>query len=252
MMRKLMLPLLLMTLGACGAQSSTSGTLSAETCATPETFSAIQKILFDDLRKKYPGNVKYINDMDNLFEASIYAPTLQDINKDTNKADCQGRLTLPVPSSLSEKFGRQSSLTADIGYTIQPSADGNGFVYTLGGYDEILQSMLNAASAIEGADKSGGAPNGNHIGAAAQEAPLAGSGEAEIGSSAFAGMSCYDLWHRRNQIFAENGYCFKSQRGIQTFGNSGCYTDTPDPPMYQQREVEAIKAQERRMACSIQ
>jgi hypothetical protein len=248
-MRKWSISVLALVLGACGSQSGSSKAVSAETCAAPETYSAIQKILFDDLRKKFTGSVKYINDMDNLFKANVYAPTLQDINTDTNKADCRGRLTLSVPSSLSEKFGRQSSLTADIGYTIQPSADGNGFVYTLGGYDEILQSMLNAASAIEGADKSRVAPKVNPIDPAAQEPPLAGSGEGQIGSSAFAGMSCYDLWHRRNQIFAENGYCFKSQRGIQTFGNSGCYTDAPDPPMYQQREVEAIKAQEARMSC---
>jgi YARHG domain len=63
--------------------------------------------------------------------------------------------------------------------------------------------------------------------------------------------SCYDLWYRRNEIFAANGYCFKSQLGIDTFGNADCYTSNPKLTRAERREVNAIKAQERRQGCKV-
>ena len=34
----------------------------------------------------------------------------------------------------------------------------------------------------------------------------------------YSSMSCYDLWYARNAIFADEGYCFKTQRAINVFG----------------------------------
>lgn len=34
--------------------------------------------------------------------------------------------------------------------------------------------------------------------------------------------SCDILWQIRNQIYHENGYCFRTARGMREFGNSGC------------------------------
>jgi hypothetical protein len=34
--------------------------------------------------------------------------------------------------------------------------------------------------------------------------------------------SCSNLWHVRNEIYHENGYCFASDRGRRFFSNSGC------------------------------
>lgn len=33
---------------------------------------------------------------------------------------------------------------------------------------------------------------------------------------------CSILWQIRNQIYHENGYCFRTERGIGAFGNAGC------------------------------
>ena len=37
---------------------------------------------------------------------------------------------------------------------------------------------------------------------------------------------CQDLWVVRNQIFKNNGYCFKSAKAISYFGNAGCSYDS--------------------------
>jgi hypothetical protein len=38
-------------------------------------------------------------------------------------------------------------------------------------------------------------------------------------------LSCENLWHVRNRIYDENGYCFKTERALEQFDNSGCYVD---------------------------
>ena len=65
-------------------------------------------------------------------------------------------------------------------------------------------------------------------------------------------MSCGDLWYRRNEIFARNGYCFKTDRAIRVFGNQGCrFYVEGDVPMSraEREEVEIIQAIERRRGC---
>ena len=65
-------------------------------------------------------------------------------------------------------------------------------------------------------------------------------------------MSCGDLWYRRNEIFARNGYCFKTDRAIRVFGNQGCrfYVEADVPMSRAEREeVEVIRAIERSKRC---
>ena len=71
--------------------------------------------------------------------------------------------------------------------------------------------------------------------------------------AAFAqAQSCGDLWYRRNAVYKAAGYCFKTARAIQAFGNAGCmYDDMNDIPLspVQHRIVADIIAQERGWGC---
>ena len=72
-----------------------------------------------------------------------------------------------------------------------------------------------------------------------------------LASSARAG-ECGDLWFARNQIYKSAGYCFRTARAIQTFGNAGCsYDDVRDVPLsYRDRsQVDQIVRQESMMGC---
>jgi hypothetical protein len=76
-----------------------------------------------------------------------------------------------------------------------------------------------------------------------------------VGSIFLPGLaqaSCSSLWHERNQIYKDAGYCFKTSRAIRSFGNAGCsYDDISDVPLSarQRAIVRDIVAQERRMGC---
>ncbi|MEM8878824.1 MAG: YARHG domain-containing protein [Pseudomonadota bacterium] len=65
--------------------------------------------------------------------------------------------------------------------------------------------------------------------------------------------SCAQLWHERNSVFYNWGYCFQGQRGIQTFGNDGCSRTSQQAlnamGAENRRFIERIKAEERRRGC---
>ena len=63
--------------------------------------------------------------------------------------------------------------------------------------------------------------------------------------------SCYDLWYERNSIYANYGYCFRSQLGIETFGAASDCTRNPKLSRADQRRVDQIKAEERRRSCNV-
>lgn len=66
------------------------------------------------------------------------------------------------------------------------------------------------------------------------------------------GSICHRLWVERNQIYADRGYCFKTERAIRYFGNRGCrYEYQSDVPLSRrdQAVVADIQAQERQMGC---
>lgn len=63
--------------------------------------------------------------------------------------------------------------------------------------------------------------------------------------------SCYDLWYQRNLIYAENGYCFKTDLARRTFSDSSCRTDHPQFSPREQRRINQIKAEERERGCNV-
>lgn len=68
---------------------------------------------------------------------------------------------------------------------------------------------------------------------------------------AFA-QSCEDLWVARNEIYKAQGYCFRTQRGIDAFGNAGCqYDNAEDLPLSnsQRRVIADIQREERARRC---
>lgn len=73
-----------------------------------------------------------------------------------------------------------------------------------------------------------------------------------ISNGALLDATCGDLWYLRNSAYAENGFCFRSARGRQAFGNGGCsFRNAKDVPLSRNERVNIgrIKAIERRRGC---
>lgn len=61
-------------------------------------------------------------------------------------------------------------------------------------------------------------------------------------------MSCEQLWHERNAIYARNGYCFKTARARAVFG-AGCFPPYGELSGWERRRVNELQAWERRFGC---
>ena len=65
-------------------------------------------------------------------------------------------------------------------------------------------------------------------------------------------LSCQNLWHVRNRIYDENGYCFKTKRAKRRFSNAGCdYWNEAAVPLnaYERANVLVIRKVERWKGC---
>ena len=63
--------------------------------------------------------------------------------------------------------------------------------------------------------------------------------------------SCYDLWYERNSIYNDNGFCFSTQMGQETFDNSDCTTKHVRLSRSEQRQVDRIKDEEDSRGCNV-
>ncbi len=78
-----------------------------------------------------------------------------------------------------------------------------------------------------------------------------GLGLAISATPARAGV-CEDLWVQRNSIYKAYGYCFKTAKAINYFGNAGCaYDNAARIPMSRadKQTVLAIKKREKALGC---
>ena len=72
------------------------------------------------------------------------------------------------------------------------------------------------------------------------------------GGGGNTGMTCDQLWVARNSIYKARGYCFKTDRAIQYFGNGGCIHQSESNVPFTQAERSLIAqyvAQERAQGC---
>lgn len=63
-----------------------------------------------------------------------------------------------------------------------------------------------------------------------------------------ATMSCDELWHERNAIYARNGYCFKTPKAIATFGKS-CFPPYGELQGQEKNRVTEIRIWEQQKGC---
>ncbi|MCY1642218.1 YARHG domain-containing protein [Methylorubrum sp. SL192] len=72
-------------------------------------------------------------------------------------------------------------------------------------------------------------------------------------SPVLADFPCDELWGERNAIYKDAGYCFRTERAIRAFGNSGCkYDKLADVPLSarQRADIADIQRQERENGCA--
>jgi hypothetical protein len=63
-----------------------------------------------------------------------------------------------------------------------------------------------------------------------------------------AHMSCAELWYARNEIYARNGFCFKTRRAQAVFGR-GCFPPYGELKRWERNRVNELQMWESRNGC---
>lgn len=117
---------------------------SAKRCAAQSTYDLIKRDLFRRAAALRGSDQAAFDKLAAYAVVRIDQPLLDSEDDDTGAIACSGTLTLDLPPGVAVVGGRRT-LNADIGYTLQRSADGNGQVLTLTRADAIITPLATLA-----------------------------------------------------------------------------------------------------------
>jgi uncharacterized protein YecT (DUF1311 family) len=113
-------------------------------CAAQPTYDLIKRELFRRAAALRGSDLPVFDRLAAYAVVRMERPVLESEDVGTGKIGCSGSLTLDLPPGIAVVGGRRA-LSADIGYTLQRSADGNGEVLTLTNADSIVTPLATLA-----------------------------------------------------------------------------------------------------------
>ena len=116
----------------------------AKRCASQATYDQIKRDLFRRAAALRGSDQAAFDKIAAYSVVRIDQPLLDSEDEGTGAIACSGTLTLDLPPGVAVVGGRRT-LNADIGYTLQRSADGNGEVLTLTRADAIITPLATLA-----------------------------------------------------------------------------------------------------------
>lgn len=115
-----------------------------QTCAAQSTYDLIKRELFRRAAAVRGSDQAAYDKLAAYAVVRVDRPLLTSEDEGTGAIGCTGSLTLDLPPGVAVVGGRRT-LTADIGYTLQGAADGNGQVLTLTNADAIVTPLATLA-----------------------------------------------------------------------------------------------------------
>ena len=115
-----------------------------KSCASQATYDRIKRELFRRAAALRGSDETAFGNLASYSTVRMEAPALSDENAETSAVTCNGTLTLDLAPGVAVVGGRRS-LSADILYTVQPAADGNGSVLTIANADAIITPLATLA-----------------------------------------------------------------------------------------------------------
>src|SRR5688500_13650136 len=121
-------------------------------CGAQATYNLIKRELFRRAAEVRGSDQAAFNRLAAYSVVRMDAPMLRSHDEELGTITCAGTLALDLPSGVAVVGGRRT-LIADVGYAIQPAADGSGDVLTLSNADGIITPLATLARVGEPADE---------------------------------------------------------------------------------------------------
>lgn len=113
-------------------------------CGSQPTYDLIKRELFRRAAEVRGSDQAAFNRLGAYSVVRMDAPMLKSHDEDIGTIACTGSIALDLPPGVAVVGGRRT-LTANIGYAIQPAADGSGDVLTLSNADAIVTPLATLA-----------------------------------------------------------------------------------------------------------
>jgi uncharacterized protein YecT (DUF1311 family) len=113
-------------------------------CGSQKTYDLIKRELFRRAAELRGSDQPAFNRLAAYSVVRMDAPMLRSHDEELGTISCAGSLALDLPPGVAVVGGRRT-LTANIGYAIQPAADGSGDVLTLSNADSIITPLATLA-----------------------------------------------------------------------------------------------------------
>ena len=112
-----------------------------DACASPNAYDRLKGLLFDRAIAAHQGDRAALDSLADYSFVRMEAPVVKSWDAALDLTRCSGRLILEVPAGARQAFGGEQHLHADIDYSAQAAADGNGFVYQMKGAEPIVEQL---------------------------------------------------------------------------------------------------------------
>src|SRR5688500_16029296 len=113
-------------------------------CGSQKTYDLIKRELFRRAAELRGSDQGAFDRLSAYSVVRMDAPMLRSHDEDVGTVTCAGTLALDLPPGVAVVGGRRTR-TANIGYAIQPAADGSGDVLTLSNADAIITPLATLA-----------------------------------------------------------------------------------------------------------
>lgn len=109
-------------------------------CASNRTYDLIKRELFRRAAQLRGSDSAAFDQLSNYAVVRMENPVMESQDNSTGAVNCSGSLSLDLPPGVGIVGGRQT-LTTDVDYTVQPSADASGNVVLLRNADSIVAPL---------------------------------------------------------------------------------------------------------------
>ena len=110
-------------------------------CASPAANDQLKGILFDQAVSHHSGDRQNLDTLADYSLLRMENPVVKGWDPRLDITNCKGRLILAVPPGAERGFEGERQLQAEIDYTAQAAANGQGFVYQINGAEPVIAKL---------------------------------------------------------------------------------------------------------------
>jgi len=123
------------------AQARAAANRQKAACGSSAAYDRLKALVFDQAVERRSGDRANLDALADYSTVRMEDPIVNGRDPSLDLTRCEGRMIVEVPPGAERGFDGDRRLEADVRYTAQAAADGNGLVYRLNGAEPIVARL---------------------------------------------------------------------------------------------------------------